>query len=485
MLAMSRGAQPSLEKESNHLLGSAFPATEGDYACGASELSTRAMSSSGLAQLSTPSEADDFGAMMGTGIGAPDQQALWAAQGSTAAGSRAPPPWSAAKSTVPTTPTISSEIGNQIWRAVGGDGVLIRSRNGSSDHRTTDIFRNLRGMLATREVWNSPDIGDKQVQKRSPSNRINRAGGSPDRPEPATGWASPDSLTVSSFSNSPARTQNSAEAAVEALAAAKRAEASRLVVERLAEERILAGRLQIEDFAAERLATERLEGERLAAERIAAATEKERLMADRLQRCEAREACCEQQVAAEQSRVCLLRADLEAARRELESREKGNHAKLAEEFKAREVHTAAKTQCLETMHEDAQREVETLRLQHHVVEVDLGRKQTELAATNARQKVLEEELRLLKERPPKAPKSGAQRRAAGGKLLDRHELASRTAFAAKAEAAQDGKPAEAGDVHAAGKAESSWLLFGCCSTTKAGTTSTVSAKAPEPPSRPN
>lgn len=344
-------------------------------------------------------------------------------------------------------------------------------------------------MLATRDVWNSPDNGDKQEEKRkrSPSKETGRAGGSPERPEAAAASASPDSLILSSFSNSPARMQNSAEAAVEALAAAKRAEASRLVVERMAEERILAGRLQIEDVAAERLATERLEDERIAAERIAAAAENERMMADRLQRCEAREACAEQRVAAEQSRVCLLRADLEAARRELESREKGkgNHVKLAEEFKAREVRIAAQTQCLETMHEDAQREVEKLRLQHHVVEVDLGRKHAELTDTKARQKVLEEELRLLKERPPKAPKSGAQRRAAGGKLLDRHELASRTAFAAKATAEEDVKPVEAEDVRAAGKAESSWGFFGCCSTTKAGTTSTVSAKAPEQASRPN
>merc|ERR1719453_1321973 len=44
----------------------------------------------------------------------------------------------------------------------------------------------------------------------------------------------------------------------------------------------------------------------------------ESAMFDHLVRCEAREAFCEQQMLAEQSRVMLLRSELEASRRELE-----------------------------------------------------------------------------------------------------------------------------------------------------------------------
>lgn len=284
---------------------------------------------------------------------------------------------------------------------------------------------------------------------------------------------------------------------MEALAEAKRAEASRLVVERLAEERlaaerILAERLQMEDHAAERLATENIEGARYSAERRVAGVEHERVLKECLLRCEEKEALCEQAVAAEQGRVSLLRAELDAARREMESRDK--ESKLSDELKAREVHFSAKTQCLESMHEDAQREVEALRLQHHVAEVEAGRSRSELATINARQKVLEEELRLLKERPPKAPKPGTQRRAAGGKLLDRHELASRSAFAAQAHPHHDGevqalqKPKVEGGQEAVDSAsgepeKSSWFFWGCCSATKASPSNPISAAAPEPPSK--
>jgi hypothetical protein len=260
---------------------------------------------------------------------------------------------------------------------------------------------------------------------------------------------------------------------VEALATAKRAEASRLVVERMAEERSTAERIfndrqgEEDDAANDRLSA--------AAKRLAAAEENERTMVDRLRLSQEREVSFEQQVAAEQSRVCLLRADLEAARRELEARESGGHVKLAEELKAREVHIAAKTQCLESMHEDAQCEVQKLKLQHHVVEVDLGRSRKELETTNARQKVLEEELRLLKERPPKAAKTATQRRAAGGKLLDRFNLASRTSYEGK-----DVAEPQAENTDGESKSNS-WSMFGCCTTTKGGPPSTVSAQAPTKP----
>jgi len=511
----------SMEKESEvspsrwQLRSKAEPeaAAEGDDACGASELSTHAMSSPGVAQLSTPSEGDDSGglvAMVVAGTGAPDstvgQQPLWRLQGTGAAASSAP--------CSPTKGVAQQPgIGQKMWRAVGGDDVLTGRGGRAPDARTVGVLKNLKNLLSNDTFWQLRHSGDKQVkvasaQPNQNNNLANAAtaadraaggGGSPCRPMHEVtplAAASPNSLAVSSLSSSPSKAPNFAEAAVEALAAAKRAEASRLVVERLAEERlaaerILAERLQMEDVAAERLSTERLEGERLSVERMAVAAENERVLNERLQRCEAREALCEQQVAAEQGRAVLLRAELEAARRELECRDK--EAKLAEELKAREVHIAAKTQCLESMHEDAQREIEALRLQHHVAEVDLGRSRSELATTTARQKVLEEEIRLLKERPPKALKPGAQKRAAGGKLLDRYELASRTAFAAQASVGevvheakvlhnQSAAEAQGGSSVHPEKKQSSWLFWGCCSTTKASPNVAVNAAAPEFPS---
>jgi len=192
----------------------------------------------------------------------------------------------------------------------------------------------------------------------------------------------------------------------------------------------------------------------------------ENAMFDQLVRCEAREAFCEQQMLAEQSRVMLLRKELDDSRREVEMM--GGHTVIHAELKAREVQFAAKAQCLESMHEDAQREIETLRLQHHVAEVDLGRSRSELVAIKDRQKVLEEELRLLKERPPKAPKPQTQRRASGGKMLDRHDLASRTIFAAQVGLADDDtQPAEADSGQLEVESKASWFSFGCCSATKA------------------
>lgn len=439
-----------------------LPSQDGD--CGASELSTLAMSSPGVAQLSTPSEADSYAnapsALLNAGIAGlgslldASQAAFSRAAASTATASSAPATLGPEKA------RDNHPGGDVIWHAFGGEGAL--NAAAPTDVRTAKILGNLKNLLIAREEWAKEDESSKGETRRTKS---------PSRQAGGFG-----------LSDSPAKS-NYAEAAVEALAQAKRAEASRLVVERLAEQRSCAARvadsLQIEDLDAERLVAEKLVGDRMSAERQAQTTENERLLAGRLQRLEAREGIMEQQLAAEQSRVNMLRADLELARRELENRDHGN--KLAEELKAREVHIAAKTQCLESMHEDAQREIETLKLQHHVVEVENGRSRSELAATAIRQKVLEEELRLLKERPPKAPKPGTQRRAAGGKLLDRHDLASRTAFATKAAGSNAGEdhPSVAEKAHE----EGSWF-FGCCSASKASPASTVNAKAPERPSKP-
>jgi hypothetical protein len=395
-----------------------------------------------------------------------------------------------------------SEIGQKLWRAVGGEAAINSAEtDGNSDPRTIAVLKNLKGLLWSSEIWQIRHSCDKDATdmaspiKSTASTAATAKGGSPARTKPdATTSASPNSLNTYSMSNSPSKAPNFAEAAVEALAAAKRAEASRLVVERLAGERLaaeqlLAKRLQLEDFAADRLTSECAEGERLSAERMAAMAENERVMADRVARCEAREAACEQQVAAEQSRIVLLRAELESSRRDGQSR--NTEAKLAEALKAREVHHTAKAQCLESMHEDAQREIEKLRLQHHVSEVDLGRCRSELTACLARQKVLEEELRLLKERPPKGSKSGsAQKRVAGGKLLDRSDLASRVHY--EASAPQNDSVHEAKvftrkvsgsgtELNAAPPPQSSWF-FGCCSTAaKASPSPPVNAAAPEKP----
>lgn len=444
----------------------ALPSQDGD--CGASELSTLAMSSPGVAQLSTPSEADSYAnaptALLNAGIAGlgslldASQAAFSRAAASTATASSAP------GTNSPENRRQKNEDnhpgGEIIWHAFGGESAL--SAAAPANLRTAKILGNLKNLLIAREEWAKEDESSKGEWRRTKS---------PSRP--AGGFGVSDSPTKCNY----------AEAAVEALAQAKRAEASRLVVERLAEQRSCAARvadsLQIEDLDAERLVAEKLVGDRMSAERRAQTTENERLLAGRLQRLEAREGIMGQQLAAEQSRVNMLRADLELARRELENRDHGN--KLAEELKAREVHIAAKTQCLESMHEDAQREIETLKLQHHVVEVENGRSRSELAATAIRQKVLEEELRLLKERPPKAPKPATQRRAAGGKLLDRHDLASRTAFATKAASSNAGEDHPA--VAEKAQEESSWF-FGCCSASKASPASTVNAKAPERPNKP-
>lgn len=490
-----------------------FAAAEGDYACGASELSTLAMSSPGVAQLSTPSEGDDSGGLV-TGAaaaavaGASDISQWRSIQGSAAAASSSSS--SPGKSAGPKAISQPGNVGAQIWRAVGGEEALNGKSGKPPDPRTMAVLKNLKSLLSSSELWqlrHGCDGSPTKQQANSTSSMSRNAdlaataadraagGGSPPRLLEASGiaTASPNSLAVSSLSNSPSKAPNFAEAAVEALAAAKRAEASRLVVERLAEERlaaerILAERLQMEDQVAERLAAERVEGERFSAERVAAVTENERILNDRLQRCEAREVICEQQVAAEKGRAILLRSELDAARRQLEGKDR--EAKLADELKAREVHIAAKTQCLESMHEDARRELEALRLQNHVAEVDLGRSKSELATVNARQAVLEEELRLLKERPPKASKSGAQKRAADGKLLARYDLASRTAFVAQVSLTDEQKtkaPPATSTENGPEKSEqkqSSWLFWGCCSTTKASPSDAVNAAAPEPPSKP-
>jgi hypothetical protein len=260
-------------------------------------------------------------------------------------------------------------------------------------------------------------------------------------------------------------------AALATVAAAKRTEAARRAAEGIGEERpaaeSLADRLQREEMCAG-LTTERLES---SFDRFAAAAEGERMMAEQLQRVEAREALYEQQVATEQSRVVLLRAELEAARREIESREK--EVKVAEDLKNREVHLVARTQCLESIHEDARREIESLRLQRHIAEVELGRSRADLERANARQKVLEEELRLLKERPPKvASKSASSKRAACNNVVDRHHLANRCSFEDAKERAvskdPSSKPApqravNKDAVRPSEKAEASWSFFSCCS----------------------
>lgn len=467
----------------------------GDNACGASDASTLAMSTPGFAQLSTPSEGDDSGGAIPLG----SSLYLRGMQAGSAA---------AAASSSPSSKAASVNIGAQMWQAVGGDDALNGRAGRAPDRQVAGVLGNLKSLLLSNEIWQIRHSDDKQVQaataSRWPSaataaDRAAGGGGSPLRPQAmGASAASPSSI----LSSSPSKAPNFAEAAVEALAAAKRAEASRVVVERLAEERLIAERilverLQTEGICADRLNSEQLEGTRLSAERMVAAVENERVLNERLQRCEAREAFCEQQVAAEQSRVVLLKAELDASRRMMECRDKDTN--LAEAMKVREVHHNAKTQCLESMHEDARREIEALRLQHQLAEVDLGRSKTELAATNTRQKVLEEELRLLKERPPKAGKTTTQRRAANGKLLDRYDLASRTAFASQANPADaDQLKAQNQKIHegspsleAAGKGvngqpeqKGGWF-WGCCSTERASPSGPINSNAPERPTKPN
>merc|ERR1711935_454978 len=159
---------------------------------------------------------------------------------------------------------------------------------------------NLKGLLCASEIWKLRHSDDKPQAALPNGNGITNAATAADRAagggrSPLQYAASPSSLAVSSIlSPSPSKAPNFAEAAVDALAAAKRAEASRLVVERLAEQRLAAERMlsergQTEDVAAERMTRECYEGERLSAARLAAVAENESMMADRLMRCEQRE----------------------------------------------------------------------------------------------------------------------------------------------------------------------------------------------------
>jgi|Transcript_78033 hypothetical protein len=426
---------------------------EGDEACGNSELSTHVISSPGVS-----SEADDAGGFIGTlGNGSIEKESMRSAHEEIV------------RHRDGRNENGLAPVGmlQQLARRIVGTGSWFPWANAPPDpgpptdagksqdrEQAERILNNLRVLATYREIFEIVDTDDPAHQ-----------------------------------------------AALETVAAAKRAEASRLAAERIGEERsaaerILVERLQREEVCAERLTTERLEAERLSMERVAAAAENERMMAERLQRVEAREALYEQQMAAEQSRVVLLRAELEAARREMESREK--EVKLAEELKAREVHIVARTQCLESIHEDARREIESLRLQRHIAEVDLGRSRAELEKANARQKVLEEELRLLKERPPKVTwKPAGAKKLGFSKVLDRHDLASRCSFEERRESmdrssskdpvkslAKPGMPLA--QARAAEKTEASWTLFGCCSSpsNEGVRKEKVSANAPESLAKP-
>mmetsp|Transcript_77902 Transcript_77902/g.147124 ORF Transcript_77902/g.147124 Transcript_77902/m.147124 type:complete len:371 (+) Transcript_77902:95-1207(+) len=188
-----------------------------------------------------------------------------------------------------------------------------------------------------------------------------------------------------------------------------------------------------EELAAERSKVERLTAERAAAERLASERQvAERRAAERLTQAEAREAAFEKQIAAEKVRVAELSAELEKSRREVQAKreEADNAGALVKELRAREQQILAHAQSLESCHKDAKNQVETLKFQHHLVEVDLNRNKVQLDAAVERQKILEEELRLLKEPLPMSLPMAALQvgRNKPPALLARHGMASRAAF---------------------------------------------------------
>jgi hypothetical protein len=353
-------------------------------------------------------------------------------------------------------------MGQQIWRAVGGDAALSSSK--SLDPQTSAVLINLKGLLSSSRLWQIRHSDEGA----SASYSLPSAG-----PNDKLIGATAADRAAGGGSSLPWRLQDSA------LAAAGITFGSSFQKE------VQIGGMSFFSTPSKASASadsaQRLAAERLESERLGVTTDNERALVERLRRCEAREAYCEQRVAVEQSRVAILSADLQVARQELEAREK--ESKAAEDLRARELQTMARMQCLESMHEDVQREMEAVKLQRHVTEVDLSRTRSELLATTTQQKALEHELQSLKERPPKGPKPACQKRAAGGKLLDRFDLASRsTLFASPGSESSH----LAQKLPQTPKSSTPGMFWGCCSgTTKASKdqSDSIKAKAPEPASK--
>lgn len=200
-----------------------------------------------------------------------------------------------------------------------------------------------------------------------------------------------------------------------------------------ATDRLTAAQLVEDQLAAERSKVEHLKAKLTAAERLASERQiAERQAAERLAQAEARQAICEKQVTSERRCAEELRAELESVRAELEAKrcEVEAAGNVHKELRAREAQMVKHAQSLESLHQDATRQVEHLKFQHHILEVDLKRNKVQLETAADRQRILEEELRLLQE-PLPMPASVAfdpVSRNAPAPLLARHGIASRAAF---------------------------------------------------------
>jgi hypothetical protein len=239
---------------------------------------------------------------------------------------------------------------------------------------------------------------------------------------------------------------------------------------------VLPAAKRAEELAAERLTSEHSEAQRRSAETVAACQEKIQESEARMQRVEE---MYQQQVASEVSRNTILRGELDALRRELETREK--EAKLAEEHKKNEMISIAQKNVLGMSVQDKEREIEGLKTQHRIMEVELQRSKEELEKAGTRNKILEEELRLLKERPPKASsKAGVSKRLNSGNILERHDLANRAAAGVEGTKPGDkeGRPTET-------EQRSTGSFWGCCSPAPQGPgKEVVDASAPRNPAKP-
>lgn len=157
-----------------------------------------------------------------------------------------------------------------------------------------------------------------------------------------------------------------------------------------------------------------------------------------------------QQAAASDDEIARLRAELAAAKSELEDQKKQavtlldtrtHESALRAEVAARAHESALRAELTaaqrsekaesaqallaEVAKEHAGTQLEILRVQAHAAQADLLRLKAELSESNNKQAVLEEELRFLRTQPQQAlAKKGSVQ--GGPSLLTRHELASRS-----------------------------------------------------------
>lgn len=176
-----------------------------------------------------------------------------------------------------------------------------------------------------------------------------------------------------------------------------------------------------------------------------------------------------------------LRRELDDARRELKERQdesdlvaelRAREAVLTSqvcELQMREAHVVASAQSWERAHERARRELEILRLEQHIAQIDVRRAASEMEAAAVRQKDLEEELAAARKvrqasssRSSKANKdrerqSGRKAVAStSGAILDRHLLAYRSSLQQDRDIGSKEPKAKVQED------SSSWFGFGCC-----------------------